>query len=282
MVDVTFGYSTNAYTRYTLTDAIREIGSSGFDGVELLADRPHLPDRHMSREEAGRIREVLNEKNLAIANINCNTSRHLTTRRTDPDTGPTLLHPDPDMRHRRIRHIQTTLRNASRLGAACLSISTGPVPPGTSREHAVDLLRSNLERIMEVAAREEVKVGIEFEPGHHLETARDTYQFVTAQSHDLLGINLDVGHCYVAGEDPVKVFREVRDRVWHLHLEDIADRQHEHLIPGEGDIPLKELLAVLQECQYGGFCTLELYPCKGNPTRAGRKGLDYLHSLLDT
>ncbi len=38
-------FSTNAYTRFDLVDAIRAIRSAGFAGVEILADVPHAyPD----------------------------------------------------------------------------------------------------------------------------------------------------------------------------------------------------------------------------------------------
>ena len=34
-------FSTNAYTRFGLIDAIRDIAAAGFEGVEILADVPH-------------------------------------------------------------------------------------------------------------------------------------------------------------------------------------------------------------------------------------------------
>ena len=37
-----FAYSTNAFKQYTLEEAIRLIKEVGCDGVEIMADRPHL------------------------------------------------------------------------------------------------------------------------------------------------------------------------------------------------------------------------------------------------
>ena len=34
-------FSTNAYTRFPLLDALRGIKAAGFTGVEILADMPH-------------------------------------------------------------------------------------------------------------------------------------------------------------------------------------------------------------------------------------------------
>ena len=36
------GYSTNAFVKYPLFDAIDLIAKLGFGGVEIMADRPHL------------------------------------------------------------------------------------------------------------------------------------------------------------------------------------------------------------------------------------------------
>ena len=35
-------FSSNAYTRYSIFEAIESIASIGYQGVELLADVPHL------------------------------------------------------------------------------------------------------------------------------------------------------------------------------------------------------------------------------------------------
>ncbi|MFH1103138.1 MAG: sugar phosphate isomerase/epimerase, partial [Pseudomonadota bacterium] len=37
-----FGYSTNAFVKYSLDRAIEYIAELGFKGVEIMGDRPHL------------------------------------------------------------------------------------------------------------------------------------------------------------------------------------------------------------------------------------------------
>jgi sugar phosphate isomerase/epimerase len=39
---MTFGYSTNAFVKFSLLDSIDRITALGFAGVESMADRPHL------------------------------------------------------------------------------------------------------------------------------------------------------------------------------------------------------------------------------------------------
>ena len=40
-------FSTNAYTRFSLVDALRGIKGAGFSGVEILADTPHAYPDHI-------------------------------------------------------------------------------------------------------------------------------------------------------------------------------------------------------------------------------------------
>ena len=37
-----FSYSTNAFVKYSLADAVKMIAQTGFKGVEIMCDRPHL------------------------------------------------------------------------------------------------------------------------------------------------------------------------------------------------------------------------------------------------
>jgi sugar phosphate isomerase/epimerase len=37
-----FGYSTNAFVRFSLEEAIKKIAGLGFNGIEIMCDQPHL------------------------------------------------------------------------------------------------------------------------------------------------------------------------------------------------------------------------------------------------
>ena len=65
-------FSTNAYTRFPLAEALRGIKAAGFEGVEILADVPHAYPGSMNAETTAEVRNVLEETGLAVSNINCN------------------------------------------------------------------------------------------------------------------------------------------------------------------------------------------------------------------
>ena len=54
-------FSTNAYTRFPLVDAIRDIATVGYSGVEILADVPHAYPDSIDAELVKSVRDVLDE-----------------------------------------------------------------------------------------------------------------------------------------------------------------------------------------------------------------------------
>jgi len=275
-----FAYGSNAYTRHSLTDAIESVAELGYDGIELLADEPHLPGTELTEDEERRIRTALDEHGLEISNINCNTSVLFGTDSTDPEFGPTFLAEDEQLRQTRLEHVRVTIENAARLGAPCLCVSSGRVPEGMTPARADELIEEALIQVLDWAELHDLPIGIEFEPGHFFGTTRQTLDWVDRMDHPLLGFNFDVGHAWCVNESPSGLIREHTDRIWNVHLEDIPGRTHEHIIPGEGNLPLGDVLEALDDTAYERFCTVELYPYDDRPDYAGRKALSYLTKLM--
>ena len=72
-----FAYSTNAYTNFSSSEAIERISRLGFDGVEILADAPHILPNKIKDCEIDALKSVIESYSLAISNINANTAEGL-------------------------------------------------------------------------------------------------------------------------------------------------------------------------------------------------------------
>jgi sugar phosphate isomerase/epimerase len=67
-----------------------------------------------------------------------------------------------------------------------------------------------------------------------------------------------------------------------VHLEDIAgSRVHHHLIPGEGAIDFASVLKALQEIQYNGWVTIELYPYTEDPDYAAKTARERILKIAE-
>ena len=64
------GYSTNAYVKTSVTDALHRIAAIGFKGVEIMCDRPHLYPPDFDATAMAGIREILDTRGLTVTNLN--------------------------------------------------------------------------------------------------------------------------------------------------------------------------------------------------------------------
>ncbi len=275
-----FAYSTNAYTRRPLAEAIRDVKARGFDGVEILADSPHaFPDRRL---DARALKAVLAETGLPVVNLNGNTTLGLDAERRDPEGfWPGLLDPDAATRALKVDYLRRLLDLARLLGSPAVCTASGRRPAGTSERDADSRLRDGLASVLDYASRAPaVRLGIEYEPGFHVGSMEPLLRLIDDLKHPLLGVNLDLGHAVCVGEDPAAAIAAFGPRIWNVHLEDIRGRVHEHLVPGRGDVDFAAIGDALRAAGYAGHVTLELYPYKDDPGAAGEEGLRHCRRLM--
>src|SRR4051794_17567595 len=66
-------FSTNAFKKNTLADAVDAIAAIGYRGVEIMADVPHALPARFSRDERDALKRQLASRNLAVSNVNAFT-----------------------------------------------------------------------------------------------------------------------------------------------------------------------------------------------------------------
>ncbi len=274
-------YSSNAYTRTSLDQALRSIAGIGFAGVEILCDRPHWFPGQVSRGELTAIQRLLDQLGLQVSNLNANTANgYFDPSPPENVFEPSLSSANQAWRRWRIDYSIEAIRLAAALGAPCISVTSGHPGSGGTPEQGLALFVESLREICQAAETHDVRVGVEYEPGLLVERATDLVQVLERVDSPLLGANLDIGHSYLDGEAPEQAIESLSGRIWNLHVEDIRDRKHYHRVPGDGDLPFERYFSALRRHGYQGFLTVELYTCTDAPEQAGRRSLDYLQELL--
>lgn len=271
-----FGYSTNAFVKFSLFEAIERIARLGFKGVEIMGDRPHLYPPDFDEDKFTRLNKLLQANGLRVTNLNS-----FTLFAVGDTYLPSWIEPHKERRDIRIRHTLDSLKVAKTL--ACENISVPPGGPlnGMSRKEAMSLFYEGLERVIPLAEELDIKLLVEPEPGLMIETTDQFLEFIRDVKSSVVGINFDIGHFYCAGEEPQRSFEILCEWVGHVHLEDIApDRTHNHLIAGKGAIAFKDVLQTMATLGYTGDISLELYPYTDTPEEAGRESLKYLRPIF--
>src|SRR2546421_609458 len=270
-------FSTNAFTRFSLLEAVRAIKSAGYAGVEILADVPHAwPDSFDARQITDLRREV-EKLGLAVSNINANCSfGYWKDAPPEPYFEPSLISPNPQHRKDRARLILKTLDLAKAVGAANISITSGRSLAGMPPIPAAKQFTESIKPILDRADALGINVGIECEPGLFLEFVTELKEWIDRLNHPRFGANLDIGHSQVLGENIPDCVRLLGKSIWNLHVEDIPGRKHYHMIPGQGTLDWAGLRDALKEINYTRSLTAELYTHTEKPHEAAEKSFQFL------
>lgn len=272
-----FGYSTNAFVKFDLFESIEKIANLGFRGVEIMGDRPHLYPPDFDHNNLARLKNLLDQYQLTITNINS-----FTLFAVGDTYLPSWIEPEQERRDIRISHTLESLEVARFLGCKNISVPPGgPLEDSISREEAFKLFHQGLDQVIPKAEELGIKILIEPEPDLLMENTAEFKYLMKDVKSKMVGLNFDIGHFYCAGENPSVAFEELFEWIGHVHIEDIAPtRVHAHLIAGYGDINFSEVFDTMVRLGYNDHISLELYPYVNTPEDAGRESLTYLKPLF--
>jgi sugar phosphate isomerase/epimerase len=269
------GYSTNAFVKFSLFEAVEKIANLGFRGLEIMCDRPHLYPPDYGEEKLSRLKTLINDCGLKVTNLNS-----FTLFAVGDTYLPSWIEPEEERREIRIQHTLQCLELADFFSCKNISVPPGGPLASMGRKEAMFLFYQGLARVAPLAEELGIKILVEPEPELFLENTREFKEFIQNVESTALGLNFDIGHFFCAGEDPSAAFEELFEWIGHVHLEDIAaTRVHNHLILGHGAIQLSEVFETMISLGYQGDVSLELYPYTERPEEAGRESLKYLRSL---
>jgi sugar phosphate isomerase/epimerase len=138
-------------------------------------------------------------------------------------------------------------------------------------------------RLAPFADRHKIKVAL-----HGYSVFTDPNRFGSPESFEkalalspYFKINLDIGHFAAANRDPVAFIRENHENITHIHVKDRKkdDGTNEHF--GDGDTPIKPVLALLKEKKYPipAFVEYEYTGLRPSPEEV-KRCIDYMRSAL--
>ena len=269
------GYSTNAFVKFSVYEAVEKIGRLGFRGVEIMCDRPHLYPPDFGEENLTRLKALIDGQGLKVTNLNS-----FTLFAVGDTYLPSWIEPQEERREIRIQHTLQCLKVADFFGCKNISVPPGGPVGEISREKAMTLSHRGLERVAPLAQELDIMILVEPEPDLLMENTREFKEFIVDVQSPAIGVNFDIGHFFCAGENPSEAFEELFEWIGHVHLEDIASsREHNHLILGHGAIQFQEVFKTMINLEYQGDVSLALYPYVDAPEEAGRESLEYLRAL---
>jgi len=92
-------------------------------------------------------------------------------------------------------------------------------------------------------------------------------------------VNLDVGHFFASGYDPLAYLKEHHSRITNIHIKDRKKNQGAEMPFGEGETPLREVLLLLKKERYSFPACIE-YVGPAGPAIELSKCLQYCKDVL--
>ena len=137
-------------------------------------------------------------------------------------------------------------------------------------------------RIAAQAEKYKIVVGM-----HGHSNIKDPNEFAKPESFEkamklskYLAVNLDIGHFWAAGYDPVAYIEQRHDRIVTLHIKDRKKNDGDNMPFGQGTTPIKEVLQLLKRKHYKIPANIE-YEYKGGDSVAEvRKCYEYCRRAL--
>ncbi|MBE3097770.1 MAG: sugar phosphate isomerase/epimerase [Planctomycetes bacterium] len=109
--------------------------------------------------------------------------------------------------------------------AGCTNVDTTDgmhKPEGLTDAEAMDLMKREYEQIIQVAEAHAVTVNIE--PHGYFTTRPEMMEKMLAFADaSCLGLNMDTGNTFIAGQDPVAFLGRFIKRVRHVHIKDVSE-----------------------------------------------------------
>ena len=109
-------FSTNAFRKYPLKEAVDAIAAAGYSGIEIMCDVPHAYPRDLSDADIEDINRYIHSKRLTVSNLNA-----FMLCAIKDFHHPSWIEEDKDFRNLRIQHSIECIDLASKLGVKSIS-----------------------------------------------------------------------------------------------------------------------------------------------------------------
>lgn len=268
------GMFTSGYQRNPLEHCFMDAKEYGYDYIELWGGRPHAYAPDLKAGDINEVRRLIEKYEMPVLGY---TPEH--------NAYPyNYMIGSEAQRRDAIDYLKLSLEMAKEMGAEF--VLTSPANGGylATYDQLWSRLEKNIQELGDYAAKLEIKLVVE---------ALTPYEsnFFT-RANDLVELFRRVDNPYVVGmcdivppfvqhESIMAYFDKLGNKMDHMHIIDGENGSDTHLIPGEGNIPIKEMLYEMKQIGYDKTATLELVTNYINEPRFyAKRAIDNMRELM--
>ncbi len=176
-----------------------------------------------------------------------------------------FTHPEATERARQVEEIRAYCDVAAALGASFMRVTAGQAHPGVERADGIEWAVAGLTACLDKAAATGVTLCYENHTKGYAWTYNDFSQpadrfleIVARTTGSSLKLLYDTANTLAAGDDPLAVLDQVKDRVAVVHVNDIRQAgRFEPVLLGAGVAPVQEIFARLIQNGFDNWVSVE-------------------------
>ena len=203
------------------------------------------------------IRKILKKKDLRMLLINAPAGNW--------EKGDRGLAAIPGKEIEFLRTVQVAAYAAQKLAASHIHVMVGRLPRKVTRKDGLKTLITNLLKAADIFNNYKQNLLLEplnltdF-PGYFLTEVTDSLEIIDTINKPNVFLQLDIYHCLMRGDDPLKIIQENLNVISHIQIADCPGR-HE---PGSGNgkFDFLELFNLIDSINYKGWIGCEYIPKK--------------------
>ena len=306
---------TGQWADLTFEEMCRKAGEWGYDGLEIACWGDHMDVKRAAEDPAyvAERKAILGKYNLKCWALGAHLAGQcvgdLYDKRLDNFAPPAVKGKPEAIREWAIQEMKYTARAAKNMGCYVVTGFTGsPVWkffysfPQTPEEMIEDAFRE-IVRLWTPILDEFDRCGVKFAlEVHPTEIAYDFYTtqrlFGAFGHRPTLGLNFDPSHLLWQGVTPHLFLREFGDRVYHVHMKDVAVNRDgragilgSHLPFGDsrrgwnfrslghGDVNFEEIIRALNDMNYSGPLSVEWEDSGMDREFGAKQALDFVRKV---
>ncbi|MDD2297134.1 MAG: sugar phosphate isomerase/epimerase, partial [Sphaerochaetaceae bacterium] len=252
----------------------------GVKGVELVGTWD------VSADNVDKVGEMLAKYGLKCVSI---IPDHFSQKRWGRGS---LSAKDADIRKQALEYTFECVEMARKLD--CSTLNIWPGQDGYDyilQSHLIQERSWLLENIKAVAkASPDIKFALEYKPKEprnycFMARASDTLLLAKETGMENVGVCIDTGHAFVAGEnvaESIVILQEYGRKLFHMHFNDNYGGWDDDMIVGSVHFPVYvETLFWLKETAYDGWLSMDQYPYREDGQGALRESVEFLKMIED-
>ncbi|MDQ6670060.1 MAG: sugar phosphate isomerase/epimerase [Chloroflexota bacterium] len=237
-----FTLNTLGAPNWDLEETARNARAYGYAGVDLRLLDGEVISLESVRANRDRLRALFPVHELPLAVLA--TSVRLATA-------------DPNVRQSTLDEARAWIDLAAELGVPVIRYFAARNPPELDLERSVEAVGEMLAQLAEHATEAGVKIGVETHD--EFASALTVARALAVVPSPAVGAIWDLFHTARMGETPAQALDALGNRVLNVHLKDgrRAGGDWQLVLLGEGEIPVKDALRLLNQRGYDDFISVE-------------------------